>query len=165
MSDAKNETPWGRVDENRTVYVREGDSERAVGEFPDATPEEALAYFTRKFDELAGQVTLLEARIARGTAPGDVADTVTKLKEHLEAPAAVGDLASLRARVGVLAEKADALSEKQQAEREEARAEALTRRTGIAEEAERLAAQPEESIRWKDTTQAFERLFTEWQDA
>ncbi len=30
-------------------------------------------------------------------------------------------------------------------------------------EAERLAAQPEQSIRWKETGQAFEQLFTDWQ--
>ena len=64
VSEATNETPWGRVDENRTVYVREGDTERAVGEFPDGTSEEALAYFTRKFADLEGQVTLLE-RLSR----------------------------------------------------------------------------------------------------
>ncbi|HYI33176.1 MAG TPA: DUF349 domain-containing protein, partial [Glaciibacter sp.] len=44
--------PWGRVDESGTVYVREGDGERAVGQYPDATPEEALAYFERKYVEL-----------------------------------------------------------------------------------------------------------------
>ena len=31
--------PWGRVDETGTVYVRDGEDERAVGSYPDATPE------------------------------------------------------------------------------------------------------------------------------
>ncbi|MBK0418174.1 DUF349 domain-containing protein [Leucobacter sp. CSA1] len=163
MSEATNETPWGRVDENRTVYVREGDTERAVGEFPDGTPEEALAYFTRKFADLEGQVSILEQRIARGTAPADVADTVSRLQEQLVEPAAVGDIASLRERVAKLGGKANELSEKQQAEREAARKEALAHRESIVAEAERLAAQPESSIRWKETGQAFEQLFTDWQ--
>ena len=47
-------TPWGRIADDGTVYVREGDGERAVGEFPDASPEEALAYYERKFADLAG---------------------------------------------------------------------------------------------------------------
>ncbi|WP_205881121.1 DUF349 domain-containing protein [Leucobacter insecticola] len=165
MSEASNEKPWGRVDEDRTVYVREGDNERAVGSFPDGTPEEALAYFTRKFSDLEGQVTLLEARIARGTAEGSVAETVTKLQAQLVEPAAVGDLASLRARVEKLGGKAAELNEKQQAEREAARQEALAKREAIAVEAERLAAQPEASIRWKDTSLAFEQLFNDWQAA
>ena len=46
--------PWGRVDETGAVYVRTPDGERVVGEYPDATPEEALAYFERKYADLAG---------------------------------------------------------------------------------------------------------------
>ncbi len=165
VSEATNETPWGRVDDDRTVYVREGEGERAVGSYPDGTPEEALAYFTRKFADLEGQVSLLEARIARGTADGSAADSVAKLQEQLVEPAAVGDIAALRARVEALVTKTAALSEKQQAEREAARQEAVAKREAIAAEAERLAAQPEASIRWKDTSQAFEQLFTDWQSA
>lgn len=157
--------PWGRVDEDRTVYVREGDGERAVGAFPDGTPEEALAYFERKFADLAGAVTLLEARIARGTADGSVAATVTKLQEQLVEPAAVGNIAALRERVAKLADKAAAFGEQQQQEREAAREEAVAKREAIAVAAEQLAAQPEASIRWKDTSTAFEQLFTDWQNA
>lgn len=163
MSEATNDTPWGRVDEKRTVYVREGESERVVGEFPDGTPEEALAYFTRKYTDFEGQISLLEQRISHGTASGDVAETVSKLREQLIEPAAVGDLQALRDRVEKLSGKAVELSEKQQAEREAARKEALAQREAIVSEAERLAAQPEASIRWKDTGQAFEQLFTDWQ--
>ncbi len=163
VSETTNEQPWGRVDENRTVYVREGDSEREVGQFPDGTPEEALAYYERKFADLEGAVTLLEARVARGTAGGDVAEIVAKLQQQLVEPAAVGDLASLRARVEKLGGKASELTEKQQAEREAAKQEALAQREAVVVEAERLAAQPEASIRWKETGQAFEQLFTDWQ--
>ena len=165
MSEATNETPWGRVDDDRTVYVREGEGERVVGSFPDGSPDEALAYFTRKFADLEGQVTLLEARIARGTADASAADSVAKLTELLVEPAAVGDIAALRARVEKLGTKTAALTEKQQAEREAARQEAAAKREAIVVEAERLAAQPEASVRWKDTSQAFEQLFTDWQTA
>ncbi|MGI8393528.1 DUF349 domain-containing protein [Leucobacter sp. W1038] len=163
MSEATNEHPWGRVDENRTVFVREGDSEREVGQFPDGTAEEAIAYFERKFSDLAGQVTLLEARIARGTAGAEIADTVAKLQVLLTEPAAVGDIAALRARVEKLSGKANELGEKQQAEREAAKQAALAQREAIVLEAEGLASQPEAQIRWKETSQAFEDLFTTWQ--
>ena len=165
LSEAINETPWGRVDDDRTVYVREGDGERVVGSFPDGTPEEALAYFTRKYADLEGQIVLLEARVARGTADASATDTVAKLREQLIEPAAVGDIAALRARVEKLGEKTAELGEKQQAEREAARQEALAKREAIVAEAERLAAQPENSIRWKDTSQAFEQLFSDWQSS
>ncbi|NLB48158.1 MAG: DUF349 domain-containing protein, partial [Microbacteriaceae bacterium] len=128
MSETTNQHPWGRVDEARTVFVREGEAEREVGQFPDGTPEEAIAYYERKFADLEGAVTLLEARIARGTAGADVASTVAKLQEQLVEPAAVGDLAALRARVESLSGRASELTEKQQAEREAAKQQALETR-------------------------------------
>lgn len=165
MSETTNTQPWGRVDENGTVFVREGAGEREVGQYPDGTPEEALAYFERKFADLEGAVTLLEARVARGTAGGDVTEIVTKLQQQLVEPAAVGDLASLRERVAVLSEKASVLSEQHQAEREAAKQRAIEEREAIVAEAERLAAQPEHAIRWKETSQAFEQLFAQWQSS
>ncbi len=165
MSETTNQHPWGRVDEARTVFVREGEAEREVGQFPDGTPEEAIAYYERKFADLEGAVTLLEARIARGTAGADVASTVAKLQEQLVEPAAVGDLAALRARVESLSGRASELTEKQQAEREAAKQQALETREAIVVEAERLAHQNEASIRWKDTSLAFEKLFADWQNA
>ena len=50
--------PWGRVDDDGTVSVREGDAWRVVGEYPDGSKEEALAYFERKYADLAGVVGL-----------------------------------------------------------------------------------------------------------
>ena len=165
VSEATNDTPWGRVDENRTVYVRDGETERVVGEFPDGTPEEALAYFTRKYADLEGQVSLLEQRISRGTAGADITDAVSRLTQQLVEPAAVGDLAALRERAEKLSSQASELGAKQQAEREAARKASIERREEIVAEAEKLAAQPESSIRWKDTGQAFDKLFADWQEA
>ncbi|MBP1325115.1 hypothetical protein JOF28_000347 [Leucobacter exalbidus] len=165
MTEATGQNPWGRVDEDRTVYVREGEGERAVGAFPDGTAEEALAYFERKYADIAGQVTLLEARIARGVADASAADTVAKLQETLVEPAAVGDIEGLRTRVAALVEKTAVLTKQQNAERDAAKQAAVAKREAIVIEAEALAAQPEASIRWKDTSEAFEKLFTDWQTA
>ncbi len=41
---------WGRVDADGNVFVRTTDGERWVGQYPDGTPEEALALFTNRFD-------------------------------------------------------------------------------------------------------------------
>lgn len=165
MSDSTKTTSWGRVDDERNVYVRDGETERLVGSFPDGTAEEALAYFERKYADLEGQITLLEARVARGSAERSVTQAVSGLQESLESPAAVGDLAALRARVATLTAKAEELSVKQQAEREAARAEALSEREAIVVQAEAIAATPEASIRWKDAGNQFEALFGAWQAA
>ena len=48
---------WGRVAEDGTVYVRTADGERSVGQYPEGTPEEALAFFAKRYDERTPSVT------------------------------------------------------------------------------------------------------------
>lgn len=163
MTD-KGVTQWGRVDETGTVYVTDRGTERAVGQYPDGTPEEALAYFTRKFSELEGQVRLLEQR-ARGGAPAaDVAKTVTSLTEALETPAAVGNLESLRTRVSALTVAVEKLTEDQKAEAAAALEAALAERTEIVVAAEALAAKDPQSVQWKQATAELDALFTRWKE-
>ena len=63
------EQPSGRlvvVDAARSeapLGCRTGDGERAVGSYPAGTPDEALAFFTERFDALAFEVQLLEQRV------------------------------------------------------------------------------------------------------
>jgi len=45
-------TGFGRVEADGSVQVREDDGWRLVGSYPDASAEEALAYFQRKFTDL-----------------------------------------------------------------------------------------------------------------
>jgi hypothetical protein len=56
--------PWGRVDDDGTVYVRTADGERVVGSWQAGTPAEALAFFKRKYLALETEVSLLEQRIS-----------------------------------------------------------------------------------------------------
>ncbi|WP_166758687.1 DUF349 domain-containing protein [Frigoribacterium faeni] len=157
------QAPWGRVDDDGTVYVREGDGERAVGQYPDATPAEALAYYERKYTELNGQVTLLEQRVKRGASASDVAKTVAHLKQLLVEPSAVGDVAALRTRVDALDSTVGELTEKQSAEAQEALAEAVAYRTSLVVEAETLAAQDPARVQWKQVTASVDDIFARWQ--
>ncbi|MFT4123352.1 MAG: DUF349 domain-containing protein [Microbacteriaceae bacterium] len=160
---ADSDAPWGRVDETGTVFVREAEGERAVGQYPDGTPEEALAYFRRKYADLAGQVSLLEQR-ARGGAPAaDVAKAVASLTAALESPNAVGDLAALRGRVAALSGTVAELGEKQSEEARAALEAALAERTAIVEDAEALAAQDPAKVQWKATSARLDELFGRWQ--
>lgn len=155
---------WGRVDEAGTVYVRQGDGERVVGQYPDGSPEEALAYYSRKYGELAGQVTLLEQRIKRGTPPSDVAKAVRTLSENVRTANAVGDLAALLDRLTALGGTLDELTEQQAAAAKAAVAAALRVREEIVVAAELLAAEDPEKTQWKQTTSAVDALFTRWQE-
>ncbi len=155
--------PWGRVDETGTVYVREAEGERAVGQYPDATPEEALAYFERKYVELNGQVTLLEQRAKGGAPAADIAKSVTNLTAAVATANAVGNLAALSTRLGALGGAVTQLTEQQNIETKAASAAAVTERTEIVTEAERLASEDPAKTQWKQTSAALDALFSKWQ--
>lgn len=161
---ANTPAPWGRVDETGTVYVRTLDGERAVGQFPDGSPEEALAYFERKYTELAGQVTLLEQRIKRGTPAQDVAKTVSSLRANIADANAVGDLASLETRLDALSSAVDELTEQQKADAKAAVDAAIVQRTTIVTEIEALAARDLSKAQWKQVTASMDALFERWKD-
>ncbi len=155
--------PWGRVDETGTVYVREADGERAVGQYPDATPEEALAYFERKYVELNGQVTLLEQRAKGGAPAADIAKSVANLTVAVANANAVGNLAALAERLGALGGAVSELTEQQSIETKAASAAAVAERAEIVTEAERLAAEDPAKTQWKQTSAALDALFAKWQ--
>ena len=155
--------PWGRVDETGTVYVREADGERAVGQYPDATPEEALAYFERKYVELNGQVTLLEQRAKGGAPAADIAKSVANLTVAVANANAVGNLAALAERLGALGGAVSELTEQQSIETKAASAAAVAERAEIVAEAERLAAEDPAKTQWKQTSAALDALFAKWQ--
>ena len=157
--------PWGRVDEHGVVFVRDRDGERQVGEYPDATTDEALAYYQRKYTDLAAQVTLLEQRAHRGAPPADVAKAVRRLSEALETANAVGDLEALRRRVAALGGTVEDLSAKRSEEHKAQVEAARADRIAIVEEAEALAARDPATVQWKATGQAMDLLFTRWQEA
>ena len=155
--------PWGRVDETGTVYVRVDSGERAVGQYPDATPEEALAYFERKYMELNGQVTLLEQRAKGGAPAADIAKSVTNLTAAVANANAVGNLAALAERLAALGGAVTELTEQQSVETKAAAATAVAERAAIVEEAERLAAEDPAKTQWKQTSAALDALFAKWQ--
>lgn len=157
-------TQHGRVEDDGTVLVHDGGTWRPVGSFPDGTPEEALAYFERKFSELEAKVTLAEQRLAAKASAKDVSGQIDKLIEELVEPSAVGDLAALRLRAQALSDALPGLRESQKKETEAALEEALTTREGIVSAMEALAAEDPNKIRWKATGVTMSELFEQWQN-
>ncbi|GAA5098731.1 hypothetical protein GCM10025760_34060 [Microbacterium yannicii] len=156
--------PWGRVDDDGTVSVREAGGWRVVGQYPDGSPEEALAYFERKYADLASEVTLLEVRHRRGGASvADLRATARTINGKLEDAAAVGDLAGLVARVAALTTTLAAESETEAVAAREAVDDAVKARTELVEKAEALAARDPRTVQWKQATSELNTLFDEWQ--
>ena len=96
-ADVKAAEAFGRVDDNGTVFVKEGDTEREVGQFPDASKEEALALYARRFLDLKAKLDLLASRL---TSPNvktrEIDESLKLLGEETSEPAVVGDVAALK---------------------------------------------------------------------
>ncbi|WP_267884892.1 DUF349 domain-containing protein [Jiangella alkaliphila] len=150
---------WGRVDESGEVYVRTAEGERSIGSWQVGKPEEALAFFIRKYEDLAVQVDLLETRLESGAAaPDDTAQGVAKVRAQLAEAHAIGDLAALSTRLDAL----DARIAERRAERRAARAKALEdargRKEQIAQQAESIA----EGSDWRNGADTLRGLLEEW---
>jgi len=155
---------WGRVAEDGTVEVREGDDWRPVGQYPDGTPDEALAYYARKFDDFAVKLGTLETRAQGG---GSSASDLTKQAKHLldevTGAAAVGDLAGLRTRIETLISSLSEAAAKEAEAAKEALDAAIAERTVIVEKAEAIAGRDLAKVQWKQVTAEMAELFDAWQ--
>jgi len=150
---------WGRVADDGTVFVRTKDGERAVGQWPDANPEEALAFYTRRYDALAFEVDLLEKRVQAGTvSPDDARAAVKKVTSSIDEAQAVGDLDGLRTRLEALTPLVAQQREKRKAERAAKVEEARAAKTKIATEAETIAAGTD----WRHGVTRLRELLDEW---
>lgn len=155
---------FGRVDADNNVYVLDGETERRVGQYPDATPEVALAYYERKFADLEAQVRILEQRVANKVDTHGLKKTIAKLIADLVEPSAVGDISELRRRANNLIPKVDALIAEKSSVTKEAIAESLQKREAIAAEAEKLANQDASKVQWKSSSAKMTELFAQWQE-
>ena len=160
---------FGRVGEDGTVYVITPTGDRAVGSYPGKSPEEALAYFVKKFEMAASEVALLAARIRSGAmVPSDAHEAVNKLRTQISDLNGVGDLANLAASLekipSLITEHEGAYQARkaaQSAEKEARKNEAAAVKEKIVAEAETLI----DSVAWKVTTARLKVLLEEWKKA
>ncbi|MCZ2840048.1 DUF349 domain-containing protein [Modestobacter sp. VKM Ac-2985] len=151
---------WGRVDEEGTVYVRTATGERSVGSWQAGAPAEGLAHYGRRFDDLATEVTLLEARLAAHTGnPGEIRTKAQELADSIPLAQAVGDLDSLSARARAMVSMADTAVAANRAEKAAQRAVQVQRKEALAAEAEQIAA---DSTQWKAAGDRLKAIVEEW---
>ncbi|MFJ4174429.1 DUF349 domain-containing protein [Microbacterium sp. NPDC089696] len=155
---------WGRVSDDGTVEVREGETWRVVGQYPDGTPDEALAYFVRKYDDIAFKVVALEQRHAAGGASaGDLVKQAGHLIDEATDAAAVGDLAGLRERLTALTSSLSEATAQEAQQAKELVEQAVAERTVLVERAEAIAARDLSKVQWKQVTAELGELFDAWQ--
>lgn len=159
MSEQQAPADFGRVDPDGTVYVRVGDTERSVGQIPDSTPEEALAFYVRRYENLEAEVVLLEQRVdAQAMSPEEAKTRITTAKANVAEANVVGNLEALIARLDKLAEKLPAQIEARKAARAEQNAATIEAKTAMVEEAEKLSTGND----WRGGVDRFRALLDEW---
>ncbi|WP_349827998.1 DUF349 domain-containing protein [Brevibacterium litoralis] len=153
---------FGRVAEDATVYVKVGEDERAVGQYPDASEADALEYYARKYLDLVDAADLLEERLTVGSNGEAVRQSAQKEREALAEAHVVGDLNSLAERLSDIEARAKELSIAQQKELQAAREAGLQARTAVVEEAEAIVATDPARIQWKTSGARMAELFDRW---
>lgn len=151
--------PWGRVDETGTVYVRTADGEQVVGSWQAGSPEEALAYFERKYEGLVVEIGLLEKRVrTTDLSAKDATAAIGHLREQVDAHHAVGDLDALRARLDKLGSSVESRREERKVQRAKQSEEARKAKEDLVTEAEQLAR----SDQWRAAGERLRALVDTW---
>ncbi len=151
--------PWGRVDETGTVYVRTSDGEQVVGSWQAGTPEEALAYFERKYEGLVVEIGLLEKRVrTTDLSAKDAQTAIDHLRTQVDEHHAVGDLDALRVRLDKLVTTVESRREERKAQKAKQTDEARAAKDALVVEAEQLA----QSDQWRSAGERLRALVDIW---
>jgi len=151
--------PWGRVDETGTVYVRTAEGEQVVGSWQAGSPEEALAYFERKYEGLVVEIGLLEKRVkTTDLSAKDAQAAIDHIREQVDAHHAVGDLDALRTRLDKLVATVEARREERKQQRAKQSDEARNAKEDLVTEAEQLA----QSDQWRAAGERLRSLVDTW---
>ncbi|MGA5131597.1 DUF349 domain-containing protein [Streptomyces olivoreticuli] len=151
--------PWGRVDETGTVYVRTADGEQVVGSWQAGSPDEALAYFERKYEGLVVEIGLLERRVrTTDLSAKDATTAIDHLRTQVDEHHVVGDLDALRVRLDKLVATVETRREERKAAKAKQSDEARTAKEALVAEAEELAA----SEQWRSAGERLRALVDTW---
>ncbi|MEN8652836.1 DUF349 domain-containing protein [Streptomyces sp. 21So2-11] len=151
--------PWGRVDETGTVYVRTADGEKVVGSWQAGSPEEALAYFERKYEGLVVEIGLLERRVkTTDLSAKDAQTAIDHLRQQVVEHHAVGDLDVLSKRLDALVDTVESRREERKAQKAKQTDEAKHAKEALVVEAEELA----QSEQWRSAGERLRALVDIW---
>lgn len=160
---------FGRVGEDGTVYVITPEGDKAVGSYPGKSPEEALAYFVRKFEAMASEVALLAARVTSGAmVPSDANAAVGRLRQQIKELNGVGDLAALAASIEQIPPLIEGNRGAYEAKKAAENAAKAAERQVILESKEKIVTEAESlamSESWKSTGDRLKVLLEEWKAA
>jgi hypothetical protein len=152
-------TEWGRVADDGTVFVKTTDGERAVGQYPVGTPEEALKFYTDRFSALETEVSLLDQRVRSAVlSPEEATESIKTVRAQLVDANAVGDLASLVARLDSLGPVIAQQRSARKAEKAQKTAESKVEKEKLVAEAEKIASGTD----WRHGANRLREILDRW---
>lgn len=154
---------FAEVSESGVVTLLDGDEKVEVGQVPEASQEDALAYYVRKYDDVMTQLQLLTQRLETDASNRELEKTHDQIDETIAKRQMVGDMTKLREASQQLREELAQRQARQQAQREEAQAEQHAAREAIVKHAEQVASQDPAKTQWKQSTAKMRELFDQWQ--
>lgn len=150
---------WGRVADDGTVFVRTGDGEREVGQYPEGSAEEAMHFFVERYAALETEVSLLEQRVRAGRlSPEDATTRIKSVRSTVVEANAVGDLAGLAGRLDSLGPVIAGQRQARRTERVKAVEASRAEKEKLVVEAEKLAG----SRDWRNGVNRMRELLDSW---
>jgi hypothetical protein len=141
------------------VYVRTAEGEVVVGSWQAGSPEEALAYFERKYEGLVVEIGLLERRVkTTDLSAKDAQTAIGHLRSQVDEHHAVGDLDALRGRLDKLVQTVESRREERKVQKAKQTDEAKHAKEALVAEAEELA----QSEQWRSAGERLRALVDTW---
>ncbi|MFT4186779.1 MAG: DUF349 domain-containing protein [Micrococcaceae bacterium] len=163
MSEKTLTNELGYVDSEGRVFLGNDDDAKLLGQVPNSTPENALSYFTKKYDAIVASLTLNEQRIVQhGASARDITRSVNAIKENIAQGKAFGDIESLNKRVTILETQLENLKTEEQEQRRRNIEDAIAHREEIVQTIEQVAGQDKNKTQWKQSTEKINTAFEEW---
>ena len=151
---------FGRVDDEGNVFLTRGGEERQIGSWQAGTPEEGLAHYGQRYDDLVTEVELIETRLRAHPEDADaLRKSAEALKASLDDAAVIGDIDAVEARLDKAIDASDTAREKAKEQKAQRREQAIARKEALAAEAEDLA---ENSTEWKAAGDRIRAILEEW---
>lgn len=150
---------YGRIDENGAVWLATPDGERQIGVWEAGTPEEGLAHFGRRFEDLATEVELLRSRLEKGGDARKTKAAAEDLLRGLPETAALGDFTALQEQLVALVARAEEAQAGDRERRAALKQAAAAERERLAHEAEQIARS---STDWKAAGQRLRDILEQW---
>ncbi|AZA13780.1 DUF349 domain-containing protein [Corynebacterium choanae] len=158
---ASNPADFGRVEADGEAYGTAVDgSEFHLGSYKAGSPEEGLAMYGKRFDDLACEVELFASRLASHPQEANhIKQQATQVQEQLPNQAVIGDLPRLAARLTEIIAACETTAAQQAELRAKQKQDGIARKTALADEAVELG---EHSTEWKKTGDRFGAILQEW---